>query len=88
MIYGSNVSYMFVFIKFQNISISGSDTEVPRYIHIGLFYTQQQAVDRPNIAQFMSMLLITTMDLLRPKQPVFALQFLWMIITQSAIFGR
>lgn len=64
---------MFVFIKFQNISSSGSETEVPRCIHIGLFYTQQQAVDRPNIAQLMSML-TTTMDLSRPKQPVFALQ--------------
>ncbi|WZZ13423.1 hypothetical protein YC2023_106512 [Brassica napus] len=57
----------------QDISSSGSDSEVARCVQIGLLCIQQQALDRPNIAQVMSML-TTEMDLPEPKQPVFALQ--------------
>ncbi|CAN6865425.1 unnamed protein product [Brassica oleracea] len=82
----------------QDISSSGSDTEVARCVQIGLLCIQQQALDRPNIAQVMSML-TTEMDLPEPKQPVFALQIqesdsdsktMYSVneITQTAIFGR
>ncbi|ESQ29292.1 hypothetical protein EUTSA_v10023284mg [Eutrema salsugineum] len=82
----------------QDISSSGSEIEVARCVQIGLLCIQQHAVDRPNIAQVMSML-TTTMDLPKPKQPVFALQVqesdsesktMYSVndITQTAIFGR
>lgn len=82
----------------QDISSSGSDSEVARCVQIGLLCIQQQALDRPNIAQVMSML-TTEMDLPEPKQPVFALQIqesdsdsktMYSVneITQTAIFGR
>lgn len=57
----------------QDISSSGSHDEVARCVQIGLLCIQQHAVDRPNIEQVMSML-TTTMDLPKPKQPVFSLQ--------------
>ncbi|XP_018457691.2 G-type lectin S-receptor-like serine/threonine-protein kinase At1g61370 [Raphanus sativus] len=82
----------------EDISSSGSDSEVARCVQIGLLCIQQQALDRPNIEQVMSML-TTTMDLPEPKQPVFALQIqesdsdsktMYSVneITQTAIFGR
>ncbi|CAA0307215.1 unnamed protein product [Arabidopsis thaliana] len=82
----------------QDISSSGSESEVARCVQIGLLCIQQQAGDRPNIAQVMSML-TTTMDLPKPKQPVFAMQVqesdsesktMYSVnnITQTAIVGR
>lgn len=82
----------------QDISSSGSEAEVARCVQIGLLCIQQQAGDRPNIAQVMSML-TTTMDLPKPKQPVFALQVqdsdsesktMYSVnnLTQTAIVGR
>ncbi|KFK40716.1 hypothetical protein AALP_AA2G031600 [Arabis alpina] len=82
----------------QDISSSGSQVEVARCVQIGLLCIQTQAVDRPNIAQVVSML-TTTMDLPEPKQPVFALQIqesdsdsksVYSVndLTQTAIYGR
>lgn len=82
----------------QEISSSGSESEVARCVQISLLCIQQQAGDRPNIGQVMSML-TTTMDLPKPKQPVFAMQVqesdsesktIYSVnnITQTAIVGR
>ena len=57
----------------QAIASSCSPDEVARCVQIGLLCIQQQAVDRPNIAQVVSMITTTT-ELPRPKQPVFAVQ--------------
>ncbi|KAG2308318.1 hypothetical protein Bca52824_028066 [Brassica carinata] len=58
----------------QDIASSCSPVEVARCVQTGLLCIQQQAIDRPNIAQVVSMITTTT-DLPRPKQPVFALQY-------------
>ena len=82
----------------QDIASSCSPVEVARCVQIGLLCIQQQAVDRPNIAQVVSMITTTT-DLPRPQQPVFALQnhdqestvsVLESVnhMTQTAIYGR
>ncbi|VVA93875.1 unnamed protein product [Arabis nemorensis] len=82
----------------QDISSSSSQVEVARCVQIGLLCIQQQAVDRPNIAQVVTML-TTEMDLPEPKQPVFALQIqesdsdsktVYSVndLTQTAILGR
>ncbi|KAG5386667.1 hypothetical protein IGI04_038137 [Brassica rapa subsp. trilocularis] len=57
----------------QAIASSCSPDEVARCVQIGLLCIQQQAVDRPNIAQVVSMITTTT-ELPTPKQPVFAVQ--------------
>ncbi|KAJ0248197.1 Serine-threonine/tyrosine-protein kinase [Hirschfeldia incana] len=57
----------------QAIASSCSPDEVARCVQIGLLCIQQQAVDRPNIAQVVSMITTTT-ELPRPQQPVFAVQ--------------
>lgn len=57
----------------QAIASSCSPDEVARCVQIGLLCIQQQAVDRPNIAQVVSMITTTT-ELPRPKQPVFEVQ--------------
>ncbi|CAA7020826.1 unnamed protein product [Microthlaspi erraticum] len=60
----------------QDIADSESDlveaAEVKRCVQIGLLCVQYQAMDRPNIKQVVTML-TSTMDLPKPKQPVFAL---------------
>ncbi|KAG5401504.1 hypothetical protein IGI04_016111 [Brassica rapa subsp. trilocularis] len=82
----------------QDIASSCSPVEVARCVQIGLLCIQQQAVDRPNIAQVVSMITTTT-DLPRPQQPVFALQnhdqesTVSVLesgnhMTQTAIYGR
>ncbi|XP_023645612.1 G-type lectin S-receptor-like serine/threonine-protein kinase At1g11280 isoform X3 [Capsella rubella] len=81
----------------QAISSSCSSVEVARCVQIGLLCIQQQAIDRPNIAQVVSMITTTT-DLPTPKQPVFALQIQDQVsvvisessnhITQTEIYGR
>ncbi|XP_013636888.1 PREDICTED: G-type lectin S-receptor-like serine/threonine-protein kinase At1g11280 isoform X1 [Brassica oleracea var. oleracea] len=82
----------------QDIASSCSPVEVARCVQIGLLCIQQQAVDRPNIAQVVFMITTTT-DLPRPKQPVFALQIhdqestvsvleSGNHMTQTAIYGR
>ncbi|ESQ31004.1 hypothetical protein EUTSA_v10012372mg, partial [Eutrema salsugineum] len=52
----------------QDISSSCSPVEVARCVQIGLLCIQQQAIDRLNIAQVVSMITTET-DLPRPKQP-------------------
>ncbi|CAH8321075.1 unnamed protein product [Eruca vesicaria subsp. sativa] len=80
----------------QAIASSCSPDEVARCVQISLLCIQQQAVDRPNIAQVVSMITTTT-DLPRPQQPVFAVQVqdqestvLESVnhMTQTAIHGR
>ncbi|XP_010492632.1 PREDICTED: G-type lectin S-receptor-like serine/threonine-protein kinase At1g11280 isoform X2 [Camelina sativa] len=78
----------------QGISSSCSPVEVARCVQIGLLCIQQQAIDRPNIAQVVSMITSAT-DLPTPKQPVFALQIQDQEsvvsvnhITQTEIYGR
>ncbi|KAJ0260274.1 S-locus glycoprotein domain-containing protein [Hirschfeldia incana] len=82
----------------QDIASSCSPVEISRCVQIGLLCIQQQAADRPNIAQVVSMITTTT-DLPRPKQPVFALQMhdqesnvsvleSGSHMTQTAIYGR
>ncbi|CAH2038284.1 unnamed protein product [Thlaspi arvense] len=57
----------------QDITSSCSPVEVARCVQIGLLCIQQQAIDRPNVAQVVSMITTET-ELPIPKQPVFALQ--------------
>ncbi|CAA7020827.1 unnamed protein product [Microthlaspi erraticum] len=82
----------------QDITSSCSPVEVARCVQIGLLCIQQQAIDRPNIAQVVSMI-TTASDLPRPKKPVFALRIQdeervvsvsesVNHITQTAIYGR
>ncbi|CAN8305538.1 unnamed protein product [Cochlearia groenlandica] len=57
----------------QEIDVSvDSVEEVKRCVQIGLLCVQHQANDRPNIKQVVSML-TSTMDLPKPKQPMFVL---------------
>lgn len=82
----------------QDISSSCSPVEVARCVQIGLLCIQQQAIDRPNIAQVVSMITTST-DIPTPKQPVFALQIQDQEVavlvsesvnhmTQTEIYGR
>ncbi|KAL0733997.1 hypothetical protein Bca4012_010207 [Brassica carinata] len=82
----------------QDIGSSCSPDEVARCVQIGLLCIQQQAIDRPNIAQVVSMITTAT-DLPTPKQPVFAvlvqdqestISVLESVnhMTQTAIHGR
>ncbi|AEE28712.1 S-locus lectin protein kinase family protein [Arabidopsis thaliana] len=79
-------------------SCSPVEVEVARCVQIGLLCIQQQAVDRPNIAQVVTMMTSAT-DLPRPKQPLFALQIQDQEsvvsvsksvnhVTQTEIYGR
>lgn len=58
-------------LKDPTLGESCNAKQLHRVIHVGLSCVQENAVDRPTMAEVISMLTNETMDLLPPKQPAF-----------------
>ncbi|CAN7120466.1 unnamed protein product [Brassica rapa subsp. narinosa] len=57
----------------RHLDYSWNGIEVARCVHVGILCVQQEAADRPNILEVLSMITSTTY-LPIPKQPIFAVQ--------------
>ena len=53
------------------ISCEDFQTEILRWIHVGLLCVQEFATDRPTVYAILSMLTSETANLAQPKQPAF-----------------
>ncbi|WZZ51278.1 hypothetical protein YC2023_051385 [Brassica napus] len=64
----------------RDLDYSCNAIEVARCVQVGLLCVQQDAAARPNILEVLSMITSTT-DLPIPKQPIFAVQTQWKLLT-------